>query len=117
MNMKIVWLTKSSSKYKMELLNRIGEKVSLTVLFLEDKTEYRASDLNGNYTLIELKNLKDADKYIQEADIFVDSYYASKWGFHCTSVARKYKKHSIIQADGGISIKRFFWSKKQYLIL
>ena len=114
--MKVVWLTKSSFKYKMELLNRIGEKVSLTVLFLEDKTEYRASDfysdLNGNYTLVELKNLKDADKYIQEADIFVDSYYASKWGFHCTSVARKYKKHSIIQADGGIAIKRFFLIEK-----
>lgn len=114
--MKVVWLTKSSSKYKMELLNRIGEKVSLTVLFLEDKTEYRASDfysdLNGNYTLVELKNLKDADKYIKEADIFVDSYYASKWGFHCTSVARKYKKHSIIQADGGIARKRFFFIDK-----
>ena len=108
--MNIVWLTKSAAKYKMDLLDEIGKKVNLTVLFIEHKNKNRAagfySDLNGHYQLVQLKSFKQADEYIKNADIFVDSYYASKWGFYCTGVARKYHVHTILQADGGIAVKR-----------
>ena len=108
--MNIVWLTKSAAKYKMDLLDEIGKKVNLTILFIEHKNKNRAagfySDLNGHYQLVQLKSFKQADEYIKNADIFVDSYYASKWGFYCTGVARKYHVHTILQADGGIAVKR-----------
>ena len=108
--MNIVWLTKSAAKYKMDLLDEIGKRVNLTVLFIEHKNKNRAagfySDLKGHYNLIQLKNLKQADEYIKNADIFVDSYYASKWGYYCTGVARKYHVHTVLQADGGIAVKR-----------
>ncbi len=108
--MNVVWLTKSAAKYKMDLLNEIGQKVNLTVLFVEHTNKNRAqgfySDLNGSYKLVKLNNYSDVDQYIKSADVFVDSYYASRWGYHCVSVAKRNHVKTIIQADGGIAVKR-----------
>lgn len=108
--MKIVWLTKSSAKYKMKLLDEIGKKVNLTVLFIEHKNKNRASDfysdLDGHYNLVLLNNLSQAETYIKDADIFVNSYYASFWGYYCVFVAKKYGVKTFLQADGGIPKKR-----------
>ncbi len=110
--MNIVWLTRSSAKYKMDLLDEIGKKVNLTVLFIEHKNKKRAQgfygDLKGNFKLVSLKNDFEANEYIKQADIFVDSYYASDVGFYCTSVARKHGIPTVLYADGGIATKRFF---------
>ena len=114
--MKVVWLTKSSSKYKMNLLNEIGKKVNLTVLFIEDKTEIRGGDfygnLTGNFTLINLIDTCKIKKYIKNADVFIDSYYASFFGFYFTGIAKKYHIPTILYADGGIATKKTFFIEK-----
>lgn len=108
--MNVVWLTKSAAKYKMDLLDEIGKEVNLTVLFIEHTNKNRAkgfySDLNGSYKLVMLHAYKDVDEYIKKADIFVNSYYASIWGYYSVSVAKKNHVKTIIQADGGIPKKR-----------
>ncbi len=114
--MNVVWLTKSAAKYKMDLLDEIGKKVNLTVLFIEHTNKNRAkgfySDLNGSYKLVMLHEYKDVDEYIKNADIFVNSYYASRWGYHSVSIAKKNHVKTIIQADGGIAVKRFYLLEK-----
>lgn len=127
--MNVVWLTKSAAKYKMDLLNEIGRKVNLTVLFVEHQNKNRAqgfySDLKGNYKLVKLNNYSDVDQYIKSADVFVDSYYASRWGYHCVSVAKRKHVKTIIQADGGIAVKRnviidkgisYFMNRHDYIL-
>ncbi len=108
--MNVVWLTKSSAKYKMKLLDEIGKKIDLTVLFIEHRNKNRASDfysdLNGHYNLVLLKNLNQVEEYMKNADIFVNSYYASFWGYYCVSVAKKWGAKTFLQADGGIPKKR-----------
>lgn len=100
----------------MKLLNEIGKKMNLTVLFIEDKSEVRANDfygnLFGNFTLINLKENHHIEKYIKNADVFIDSYYASTFGFYCTSIAKKNHIPTILYADGGIANKRNFLVEK-----
>lgn len=114
--MNVVWLTRSSAKYKMDLLDEIGKEVNLTILFIEHKNKQRASgfysDMSGNYKIVWLNEFSEAKEHIQKADIFVDSYYASKWGYYCTSIAKKYGIPTILYADGGIAVKRFFLIEK-----
>ncbi len=127
--LNIVWLTRSSAKYKMDLLDEIGKEVNLTILFIEHKNEQRArgfySDLLGNYEVVWLNEYSEAKEHIQKADIFVDSYYASKWGYYCTSFAKKCGIPTILYADGGIAVKRFvliekmighFMNKHDYIV-
>lgn len=127
--MNVVWLTKSSAKYKMSLLNEIGKQINLTVLFIEDKRELRAEDfygdLTGNFKLVDLKKDRYFEKYIKEADVFIDSYYASFIGFYCVGIAKKHHISTVLYADGGIAEKRnlliekviaFFMNRHDYIL-
>lgn len=114
--MNVVWLTRSSAKYKMDLLDEIGKEVNLTILFIEHKNKQRArgfySDMSGNYKIVWLNEFSEVKEHIQKADIFVDSYYASKWGYYCTGIAKRYGIPTVLYADGGIAVKRFFLIEK-----
>lgn len=116
--MKVLWVNNIPSPYKVDMMEMLGQKIDLTVLF-EYKTEtnreeswYKRSyvNFNGKY----LNNwFLDAFKYaFGEYDLLIDSDYSTPFCILLTLLFRIQGKKVILQADGGIAYNRGWFLKK-----
>lgn len=110
--MKVCWLTRQASPYKMKLLNLLGEKIYLHVFLYDERTEVRGSSWYSYYSenikleIIDKNYIERIWKSSEECDVFIDSMYSTKYGIIANIFFRLHNKTTILQADGGIATSR-----------
>lgn len=110
---KIAWISNAPSPYKVAFMNLLGQQVSLTCLFEKEREEDRNAswyDYNHlNFTSISLnkENAKEEiQKVARECDLLINSDYSNSLCRYAVMQFHKYKKQTILHADGGLAIPR-----------
>lgn len=112
--MKVLWVNNIPAPYKVDLMNLLGEKVDLTVLF-EYHTEENREEEWYHHNFDHFKGcyvrsfFGDLIKYgFGDYDFFLNSDYSKPFCILMAILFRLRGKRVIMQADGGIAKDRGF---------
>ena len=109
---KVLFLTNIPSPYRVEFFNQLGLLVDLTVVFEYEKSNDRNDNWYSrnyeNFKAINLNNDSLINIVDKSFDIVFNCDYSTKYGVLLNFICKIRKIKIIIEADGGIPIKRNF---------